>query len=66
MNDLIKVTVIIKKKDLDKFVDKFGIEEYHYKNHEITVDMTALFDSATADLPAKTESVEQTSSSDVF
>jgi hypothetical protein len=61
-----KVTVIIKKSDLDKFIDKFGIEEYHYKNHEITVDMTKLFDSAAADLPAKTESVEQTSSSDVF
>ena len=61
MEETVKVVITIQKKDLGKFIDKFGIEEYHYKNREISVDMTKLFDSAMSDLPAKSESAGSSS-----
>lgn len=63
--ETIKVVVTLKKKDLPAFIDKFGIEEYHYKKNEITIDMTRLFDSATADLPTKVAEKAQEPSNDI-
>lgn len=68
MEETIKVVVTLRKKDLPKFVDKFGIEEYHFKKGEITIDMTRLFDDAVEQLPSKSDSFSTTSetSSDTF
>ena len=60
--DTIKVVITIKKQDLSKFVDKFGIEEYHFKKDQIDIDMTNLFDDAMSQVATKTESA----ASDVF
>ncbi len=62
MNDTIKVVITIRKQDLSKFVDKFGIEEYHFKKDEINIDMTELFDDAMSQVATKTEHA----ASDVF
>lgn len=64
--ETIKVVVTLKKKDLPAFIDKFGIEEYHYKKNEITIDMTNLFDDASAALPAKVAEKIAEPVSDVF
>ena len=53
--DTIKVVITIKKQDLSKFVDKFGIEEYHFKKDQIDIDMTSLFDDAMSQVAAKSE-----------
>lgn len=60
--DTIKVVITIKKQDLSKFVDKFDIEEYHFKKDQIDIDMTNLFDDAMSQVATKTESA----ASDVF
>ena len=51
--DTIRVVITIRKDDLPKFVDKFGIEEYHYKKDQIDIDMTKLFDDAMSQVATK-------------
>ena len=58
MLEQIKIVITINKKDLPKFVDKFGIEEYHFKKNEISIDMTSLFDDAVSQLPEKQSTSE--------
>ena len=53
MEETMKVVITIKKADLPKFIDKFGIEEYHFKKDEVSIDMTKLFDDAMSQVAAK-------------
>lgn len=46
MGETIKVIIDIRKKDLPAFIDKFGISEYHFKDNQVSIDMTNLFDRA--------------------
>ena len=62
MEETMKVVITIKKADLPKFIDKFGIEEYHFKKDEVTIDMTSLFDAAMSQVAVKSDPA----SSDVF
>jgi len=43
MKDTMKIVITINKEDLPKFIDKFNVTEYHFKNSEVTIDMTTLF-----------------------
>jgi len=53
MNDTIEVVITIKKSDIFQFADKFGIKEYHYKDNKVVIDMTKMFDGASAELKDK-------------
>lgn len=50
MEETVKIVITIRKKNLPDFVDKFGITEYHFKNNEVAIDMTNLFDRAMQDV----------------
>lgn len=48
MDETMKVIIMIRKKDLQKFVDKFQVEEYTVNNRkqEVTINMTEIFAAA--------------------